>query len=140
MIYFLLLLVSCFGILLALYLIHKRWALTSPICPMGGRCDLVLTSKYNKTFGVHNDLTGLLFFVVIAGFSILVILGNPLVGQYFRLILSVVGVAVTIAALMSLRFLYLQWRVIKAWCFWCVVSAMTVFFIEIITLYLYFNS
>jgi len=35
------------------------------------------------------------------------------------------NVAVVLSALASLYFTFLQWKVIKAWCFWCLMSGAT---------------
>lgn len=132
--FWLVLIIAFIGILETLYLIHKRRLADHPICPMGGRCDLVLSSKYNKTLGVHNDISGLmfyLFFVVLAG---LFLSGNQIVLAHQNIILVAAGAVLIIATLMSLGFIYLQWRVIKAWCFWCLMSAGTVFLIDLVVL------
>ena len=44
------------------------------------------------------------------------------------------------ATAMSAIFTYLQWKVIKAWCFWCLMSAATVGIMDIIILTIYKNT
>ena len=38
------------------------------------------------------------------------------------------------AAVSSVFLIYLQWRVIKAWCSWCLASALTIFIMAVIIL------
>lgn len=113
---------SALGISDTAYLIRKRIAQDMPFCPIGESCTLVLTSKYNKLFVIPNDVLGLLFYVFICVVAAFLVIGvGPLAfwGLIFQL-------AVAIGALLSLFFTYLQWRVIHAWCFWCLMSAFTV--------------
>lgn len=121
---------SAIGIAISTYLIRTRYAHEHAVCPIGGGCTVVLESKYDRIFGFHNDLVGLAFYVIM-GFiaAFLVIEIEPM---YLWSILS--AMAVTGAAIMSLFLIYLQWRVIKAWCFWCLMSAATVGGMELILL------
>src|SRR3989338_2971909 len=57
---------SAIGISETSYLIRKRIALEKPICPIGDDCLVVLTSKYNKIFFVHNDILGLFCYIIIS--------------------------------------------------------------------------
>lgn len=132
--YLILLIISLVGVLETVYLIHKRRLADHPICPMGGRCDLVLSSKYNKTLGIHNDLAGLAFYVFFVILATLFLFEHQFVLAYQTIILTMASAVLIIATLMSLGFIYLQWRVIKAWCFWCLMSAGTVFLIDLVVL------
>lgn len=119
---------SAIGISETVYLIRKRIALEQPICPIGGGCVTVLTSKYSKLFIIPNDVLGLLTYVAISFVAaFLVIETEPMSLWNFILV-----ILVAIASLMSIFFTYLQWRVIKAWCFWCLMSAFTIWFMGII--------
>jgi len=46
----------------------------------------------------------------------------------------VIKILVTIASLASVFFTYLQWRVIRVWCFWCLMSAGTIWLMGVILL------
>ena len=116
------------------YLISKRVALSAPVCPIGDDCSVVLESKYDKIFLVPNDLLGLIFYFVVLAIAALLVIGTapfslPL--SFFALILKI---AVLVGSLMSLYFVYLQWHIIKAWCFWCVMSACTIWLMAFIIL------
>lgn len=113
---------AAIGISEAVYLVRKRIASEKPFCPIGGGCEIVLTSKYSKIFIVPNDILGLLVYIVISFMAaFLVIEVGPML--LWGIILKIL---VTIASLMSIFFTYLQWRIIKAWCFWCLMSAFTI--------------
>lgn len=126
--YALLFTLSAIGISETVYLIRKRIAEEKPICPIGDNCTLVLTSKYNKIFIIPNDILGLLFYITASFISAFLVIGvEPLVLWDFIFKLSV-----AFGALLSLLFTYLQWRVIRAWCFWCLMSAFTIWLMGII--------
>lgn len=122
--------IASIGIAEVVYLIGTRKAHEHPVCPIGGGCTIVLESKYNRLFGIHNDILGLMFYVSMSILmAFLVLRLEPMAWWEGLVQLLVVG-----AVLMSLLFLYLQWRVIKAWCFWCIMSAATTFLMGIIIL------
>ncbi len=130
--YLVILAVSLVGVAETLYLIHKRRLADHPICPIGGRCNVVLSSKYNKTLGVHNDIAGLVFYLFFVILAALFLFEHQFVLAYQNIILTAAGAVLIVATLMSLGFIYLQWRVIKAWCFWCLMSAGTVFLLDLV--------
>ena len=126
--YALLFTLAAIGISETVYLIRKRIAAEKPICPIGDSCTLVLTSKYNKIFIIQNDVWGLLFYIATSFIAAFLVIGvEPLSFWYFVLKFSV-----AFGALLSLFFTYLQWRVIRAWCFWCLMSAFTIWLMGII--------
>jgi len=121
---------SAIGISETVYLIRKRLASEKPVCPIGDNCTLVLTSRYSKFFIIPNDVLGLLFYVMasfVSGFLVIGVEPLALWNSIFKL-------SVAVGALLSLFFTYLQWRVIKAWCFWCVMSACTIWLMGAILL------
>jgi uncharacterized membrane protein len=128
--YTLLFALAAIGISETVYLVRKRAASEKPVCLIGRSCSLVLESKYNKLFGVHNDVLGLLFYVMallISGFLVIGI--GP--ATFWSLILKL---SVAIGSLLSLFFAYLQWKVIRVWCFWCLMSAGTIWLMGVVVL------
>ncbi len=121
---------AAIGISETVYLIRKRKLEERPICPIGGGCTKVLTSEYNRLFGIHNDQLGLAFYLSLALAAALIVIGVPPTWLWFLL----ASLAVTGASVMSIYFIFLQWRVIQAWCFWCLMSAATVAGMAIILL------
>ncbi|MBI4993225.1 MAG: hypothetical protein HZC26_03780 [Candidatus Magasanikbacteria bacterium] len=113
---------SAIGISETVYLIRKRIASERPVCPIGGGCTLVLTSKYNKIFIVPNDVLGLLFYIMVSFIAAFLVIGVPPLA-FWSLIIKL---SIAFGSILSLFFTYLQWRVIRAWCFWCLMSAFTI--------------
>ena len=121
---------SSIGISETVYLIRKRIASEAPICPVGSGCETVLKSRFNKIFIIPNDILGLLAYITIAfitAFLVIEVSPMPLWSLIMNILVGAAGV-------MSLVFTYLQWRVIHAWCFWCLMSACTIWLMAIIIL------
>jgi len=134
--YALLFTVAAIGVSETSYLIRARRAASGFACPIGQDCAVVLTSKYNHFLPfVHNDILGLIFYLVFTALAALFVLG---IGQPTELML-LAEVILAGATLMSAIFTYLQWRVIKAWCFWCLMSAGTVVLLDLIMLKINFT-
>lgn len=121
---------SAIGISETVYLIRKRIASEKPVCPLGEECIKVLTSKYSKMFIVPNDVLGLFTYIVISFIAAFLVIGvEPMFLWNF-----VIKLLVAVASLISILFTYLQWRIIQAWCFWCLMSAFTIWLMEFIIL------
>lgn len=104
------------------YLIRKRLGNTAPVCPIGDDCDRVLSSEQKNILIIPLDIWGLLFYSTIAlscSFAVIGV-GSAAFWQLF------IELSILVGATLSLFFTYLQWRVVKAWCFWCLTSAFTV--------------
>lgn len=124
---------AAIGISETRYLIQKRTHHDAPVCVIGGQCQLVLKSKYSTMFGMHNDVLGLLFYFTIAILAGTLVLGK-LPMEMLQAIESVTKIMIGLGAIISFVFIQLQWKVIKAWCFWCLMSAATVVGMGIIVL------
>lgn len=121
---------SAIGISETVYLIRKRIASEKPICPIGEGCATVLTSKYSKMLIIPNDILGLLSYIIISFIAAFLVIGvGPIFLWNFAL-----KILVAVASLMSIFLTYLQWRIIHAWCFWCLMSAFTIWLMGIIVL------
>ena len=121
---------AAIGISETVYLIRQRVSAQKVSCPINGECERVLNSKYNKIFIIPNDILGLLAYLVIAVMAAFLVIGiEPVV--FWNLVIKIL---VTIASLASVFFTYLQWRVIRVWCFWCLMSAGTIWLMGVILL------
>ncbi|KKU91111.1 MAG: hypothetical protein UY23_C0004G0056 [Candidatus Jorgensenbacteria bacterium GW2011_GWA1_48_11] len=121
---------SAIGISETVYLIRKRIALQKPVCLIGENCAAVLESKYNRIFIVPNDILGLLFYIAssfIAAFLVIAVEPVTLWDILFKIMVGM-------GTLLSFFFTYLQWRVIRIWCFWCLMSAFTIWLMGVILL------
>lgn len=119
---------AAMGINETVYLIRKRLAQSAPVCPIGDSCEVVLSSKQSKMFLVPFDVLGLVFYTTVALISSFAVVG---IGPVAFWAVSV-KTLVVLGGVFSLFFTYLQWRVIRAWCFWCLSSAITVWTMGVI--------
>ncbi|MEK7480554.1 MAG: vitamin K epoxide reductase family protein [Patescibacteria group bacterium] len=118
----LLFIIAAIGISETAYLIKTRVRSETPICPIGEQCAVVLASRYSRLFLLSNDVWGLLFYITSALLTLFLAIGIAPVTLWYTLL----KISVLIGSLFSLFLIYLQWRIIRAWCFWCVMSAITV--------------
>lgn len=118
---------AAIGVSETAYLIRQRITAERPICPVGGGCVTVLSSGYNRTFGIHNDLLGMLFYVSMGAITALVVVGSG----PDTILMVVAGANLAAATIMSAYFIYLQWHIIRAWCFWCLMSAATILLMDL---------
>jgi uncharacterized membrane protein len=111
----------------SLYLNYEHRKKRPLVCVIGNDCGKVWASPYSRTFGVPNEVLGIIFYVAMAIIEASIFLGD-------RSQLMAIGEYVVLfgGAASSMYFTYLQWRVIKAWCFWCTVSALIVLVMVIV--------
>ena len=128
----LLFILSAIGISETAYLIRKRLTQERSVCVIGQTCHRVLESKYNNMLGVPNEVAGFVFYVAVALIAAFLAIEFEPVGLWDILVKIFIGIGV----LMSFIFTYLQWQVIRAWCFWCLMSAITIFLMAIIVLFI----
>lgn len=109
---------SVVGVFDTFYLSYQYIKAEAPSCPIFSKqmCGKVFLSAHNKTLGIPNAFAGLVTYMLLIIFSILFI--NHLAPFYFVIALVMVGFVA------SMYFLYLQSVVIRAFCFWCVISAV----------------
>ncbi|MGE5298265.1 MAG: vitamin K epoxide reductase family protein [Acidobacteriaceae bacterium] len=79
-------------------------------------CTKVQFSNYSRTFGIPNPFAGLAMFILLFVFMLLYV--NGLFAFW------PVTVVVLIGFLFSMYFTYIQGFVLKAYCTWCVLSAI----------------
>lgn len=121
---------AAIGVSETVYLINTRRHHQHPICPIGDDCEVVLESKYNHIFFIRNDVAGLLAYIALGFITAFLVIGvEP--AAFWDLAMKII---VGIASVVSIYFTYLQARVIKAWCFWCLMSACTIWLMGIILL------
>ena len=123
-----LLVFSIIGLAIALYLAYKRVTKEKPYCLIGEDCTAVLSSKYSNILGVHNDVAGAGFYVALL---LILFMLRADVGPTDLLILAMklmsgAGIG------MGLILLFVQWKVIRAWCFWCIVSDLNTWLVAYI--------
>jgi len=115
------------GVLDALYLIYHKVRGTDVACWFFPKqwCKKVQYSKYSKTFGIPNSVAGLCMYVAILVLVYAYTQGTILFWPLRALI--------TFGFLFSMYFVYIQAFVLRAFCTWCVISAInfTVMFLAV---------
>ena len=110
---------STLGILNTSYLVHHkiRGTLVRCIAFPPHWCEIVQKSSYSKLFGViPNSYLGLALYTVLLVLSVFLFFGFQVLLALQLLILA--------GFLFSLYFLYIQAVVLRAFCTWCVLSAI----------------
>ena|ERR1051326_6520720 len=126
----LLLWLAFFGIINAIYMSYHTYMGTSTYCLFFRKesCEKVQRSRYTKTFGVPNPYLGLSILILIVVLTL----------RYTGRLISFTPAFVIICAafFFSCYFMYLQARVLKAYCTWCVISCLIFTAIFIIGLFI----
>jgi len=110
--------------------IVKGGAVICPNVPVGrfnlNQCDVVLATSYAKIFGLPNALYGLVAYLI---FALLVLYELNRMGKTGAV--NLLSYLSGLGILAFIYFIYLQFFVIKALCFYCLLSAsiMTLIFI-----------
>jgi len=105
------------GFLDAAYLTIEHFSGKIPPCTLVDGCNSVLTSQYATLGPVPLALAGVLYYVSL--FVLISAASGQSAGRYASLAMFLLSVG--LAA--SLGLIYLQWQVIEAFCFYCLVSA-----------------
>ena len=121
---------STLGIVNASYLIFQSMKKKPLVCPIEGHdCNVVVQSKWNKTFGIKNEYLGFLFYLSMLLGIIYIVFSPAIKNTIFQLMFyAEIG-----AVLFSAFLVYLQAKIIKEYCFYCLISAL-------ITLLLFLNT
>lgn len=111
------------GVLLATYMyLYKVGVLASLACGSGG-CDAVQNSPFASFLGVPVPLLGILGYALILGLAMAGI--QPRFIEDRRIAWGLLATCAT-AAVFTLYLNYLEAFVIRAWCRWCIGSAVIV--------------
>jgi len=121
MIQFLPLLASILGLGISLYIFQKKFTKTKLICPRESSCDHLVHSVYSNTFGIPNEILGIIYYILQIIFWILFIYLPNSLNQisYFLLV-----IATTLAVLFSIYLVAIQAFIIRSWCLWCLGTAL----------------
>jgi uncharacterized membrane protein len=123
--FLLMFLLAIFGFADSFYLTLEHFLKRSVICLNGSGCDLVLQSSYSVVLGIPISAVGLVYYLSVAVLSFWAYKKNSELQRYFVARLPLVGF------LASAWFVYLQAFVLRAYCTWCLFSALlsTIIFI-----------
>lgn len=113
-----LLIVAFIGFADATYLTVEHYQNKIPPCTIGG-CESVLTSQYAQVLGMPVSLLGAIYYLIVIISLFLYLDTKKELFLRIPMLLSVFG------ALASLGFMYVMIFVIKAFCQYCVLSALS---------------
>ncbi len=126
------------GFLLSRHIWHSKRQSAPLVCPLNGKCENVIHSKFSKLFGIPLEIIGMLYYGLIAVFYLLYSFSPQTLPVYASYI--IMGITVT-AFVFSIYLTLLQAVVIRSWCTWCLFSAglctlifLLVFFISEISI------
>jgi uncharacterized membrane protein len=92
------------------------------VCPLDGKCETVLHSKYATFVNVPLEYAGLLYYVFIFASYLSFLINPALQNSIWGL---VVGISTVFGLFFSAYLTFVQWKIIKSWCTWCLFSAFT---------------
>src|SRR3989344_4822718 len=117
-----LLLTTLCGIGISAYLVSKRYTRRPLLCPLHQNCEAVTESAYNNVFGIHNDVLGLVFYSFALGAELIAVANVGIADELY--VLLSIGFAGSV--LFSAYLVYVQVRILKNYCTWCLaLSAVT---------------
>lgn len=117
---------SLVGLFFALYIRYKKNNKQNPVCYVGKGCGSVTNSQYATTFGVPNEILGILYYSLIIFINSILLLTPSLHNQYMNLTLWVlIGGGV----LFVLYLLFLQKFMLGKWCQLCLLTTSPSFII-----------
>ncbi|HTH92952.1 MAG TPA: vitamin K epoxide reductase family protein [Candidatus Paceibacterota bacterium] len=111
---------SLIGLGVSYYIYRKQHANKPLMCPRNAPCDAVINSPQGKTFGHSNAGLGIAYYAAVLFFLICLDMGGKSsIVEVLLLLMTTCGFA------FSLYLIQIQRTVIKQWCVWCIVSAVT---------------
>lgn len=112
-----LIVLAILGIFDASYLIKKRIKKQPLTCPINGGCEKVTESKWNHILLIKNDVGGLLYYLLVLFLAIyLFFISNNLL-VFTKIIAGA-------SLLLSIFLTFIQIKIIREYCFYCLLSAL----------------
>jgi len=107
---------STFGLFDAGYLTYEAFTGGVVPCSLTGGCETVLSSQYADIYGIPISLIGMLFYATALILAVNIYYGNTKAFNFLLVISS-------IAFIVSIVLVYIQFFVIEAVCVYCLTSA-----------------
>lgn len=130
-VHLIILFLALIGIGDSLYLNYERRRKRPPVCVIGHGCGVVWESPYSTTLGISNEILGIIFYA-----TLIIIEWTLFIGDKSALMGVGEALFLGVGSLVSCYFVFLEWRVIRAWCFWCTMSAIIVWTMTVLALLL----
>jgi uncharacterized membrane protein len=115
------LLASVIGLGISSYIYRKKRTKHPLMCPRASACDTVVNSSFATTAGINNEVLGIFYYVAQAILWAVMLAVPSVVSSGFLLFTILLSIG---GALFSLYLIALQAFVIRAWCLWCLGSAV----------------
>ena len=112
-----LIVLAILGIFDSGYLVKERVKKKPLSCPIDGGCEKVVESKWNTTFFIKNDILGLFYYVLILFLTLYLFF----ISEKLLLFTKILSGA---SLLFSLFLVFIQAKIIKEYCFYCLISAL----------------
>ncbi len=125
---------SSVGFIDALYLTFEHYSGGQVTCIVTTGCDKVLTGPYSEVFGIPIALIGVLYYIFVFSGAFLFLFGSS--HKLFRLALM----ASAVSFLASLWFVSLQLFIVKAICFYCMISAFCSLMLFLLVILSFFHA
>lgn len=109
------------GLFISTYLLVTYVSGAPIVCGASHGCEIVRASKWATSLGLPRPLLGVVFYAALA---LLIIIRTALPLYYTRWLYRLSMLAVTIGFVESAFLTFVQWLDIKAFCIWCVASAI----------------
>lgn len=108
------------GFLLASFVYHKKKTAQPLVCPLNGKCEEVVTSKYSKFFGIPVEKLGMGYY----GLIVVVYTIHSVFPAFLSDTVMFLITGVTIGAFaFSAYLVFIQAFILRKWCTWCLFSA-----------------
>lgn len=118
--YVLIIFAAFVGVILSIYIYHKKRSHESLVCPLNGHCETVINSKFSRFLGIPVELIGLFYYSAISlAYGIFLVV--PLMAT--PLLTVATFVASSLAFLFSAYLVFIQLFYIRQICTWCLLSA-----------------
>lgn len=117
-----LIILSIIGFAVSFYIYRSKKYDKPMYCLIGHDCDAVVKSKYGKTFGIENTISGMLFYALIFAYSAALFLNrNVFKGDiiYYFIVSASLG-----SVLFSVYLTAVQAFVLKKWCDYCIATSI----------------
>ena len=125
-----LIILSIIGFAVSFYIYYSKKYNKHMYCVIGKDCDAVVYSKYGKTFGIENTIPGMLYYILIFLYGI-VMISNRNIFKDNIIYYFVVGASIA-SVLYSIYLIGVQAFVLKKWCEYCIVSTIASLLILIV--------
>ena len=120
--YIITIIIALIGFVIASTIRHKKKVGQPLVCPIGFDCESVVYSTYSKFFGIDVTTLGVAYYGFIAAlYGFFIVFAGSLPDYLY-----VIGFLLSVGAVVfSIYLMIVQTLVIREWCFWCVLSAVT---------------